>query len=286
MRIVTGLALIMSATGGSLSAQSTPTFGGPGGTSYKLMCPEGYILMMVSAKYGQWLDRVGGWCYQVNLNTGAWLTDVSQQTSTNPSKAGTENVLNGTNDAKCPFGYAVKSVSVGYGSFVHGVSVVCNKLGSGGRTGSTTSSSDFAGATGGPNQSGSHSCPDAQPAIGIYGKAGTYVDSFGLVCGYIMPGPPALLTPSSGSDVTNKRPTLDWDPAPRINKPYKVCLNLSPGADCAISGTVRAEVPNSTTKWTPSTDLPFTRGDMVYWRIEACNDNGCKSANRSFRFMP
>ena len=110
-----------------------------------------------------------------------------------------------------------------------------------------------------------------------------YVDRIGLVCGYILPATPVLLAPASG-DVITRRPVFDWDDNLRINKPYRICLNLSSGAGCSISGTVRADVDES--KWTPATDLPFTRGDLVYWRVEACNDNGCRHASRSFRFMP
>jgi hypothetical protein len=27
-------------------------------------------------------------------------------------------------------------------------------------------------------------------------------------------------------------------------------------------------------------------GDMVYWRVEACNENGCTNKTSSFGFMP
>ena len=36
-------------------------------------------------------------------------------------------------------------------------------------------------------------------AIGIFGRAGTYVDKFGLICGYVMPSTPVLISPAAAS---------------------------------------------------------------------------------------
>jgi hypothetical protein len=173
--------------------------------------------------------------------------------------------------------------------YMNRIELKCYKLGAGART---TSQIDTQGASvgqssdAGGSQFGPYTCDENKSAIGIRGKAGEYVDSFGLICGYIMPTAPVLLTPVNATDVTAKRPTFDWDPASRITQPYKVCMNLTSTAGCAISGTLTASVSKSNSAWTPTADLPFQRGDVVYWRVEACNENGCKNAVKSFRYMP
>jgi hypothetical protein len=266
----------------SAAAQNTPLVGGSGGTAFgPRACPEGYVLVGLYVLYGAWIDKVGGLCRRINVADGSWGNEES-----NTGGNGGDNFGSKIMTQKCPSGSALKGFRARYGSFVHRIHMICQKLRSGGRTTGEITLEPWVGsvANSGPQEGGPHNCGDAKPAMGFRGRAGTYVDAFGLSCGYIMPGTPTLLAPASGASVLTKRPLLDWDPAPRITMPYRICLNLSSGADCSISGTIRAET--SDTKWTPTSDLPFSRGDMVYWRVDACNENGCRSATRSFRFMP
>jgi hypothetical protein len=88
------------------------------------------------------------------------------------------------------------------------------------------------------------------------------------------------------SDVTTKRPTFRWDHTLRTNEGYRICINLSSNAACSIGGTIAANIAGHTNSWTPAQDLPYNRGDVVYFRIGACNTNDCKWTLSSFRFMP
>jgi len=272
--------LWVSGAGSALQAQNTATIGGAGGLSYSLKCPESQVLVGVGVIYGQWLDKVTGHCKPVDLNDGSTGSTVSLTSSVGKYHVGG----NGTS-AVCPSGYAVKGFKGNAGWYVHQITLICRKLGASARTQAESEQLRSIGAGGGTT-SGPYSCGESKTAIGIQGKAGEYIDSFGLICGYLMPSTPVLVAPSNGIDLTTRMPTFDWDVASRITKPYNLCINLSPGAACSISGTIKASISAPTTQWITAANLPFARGDVVYWRIEACNDNGCRSASRSFRFMP
>lgn len=275
--LVTGTALLLS-LGGTLEAQNTAKAGGTGGTSYNIKCQDGFVLVGLRVTYGSWIDWIKGFCQSIDIGNGSWM-DSGMLDGVGGSGLGTTKAF------LCPSGYAVKGFRGKAGWYVNSMILTCRKLGPSARTQSESKDLEKAGGSDGTAY-GPHACGDAKPAIGMYGKAGQYIDSFGLICGYLMPTVPSLVAPSSGVDVTTKRPTFDWDAAARITKPYQICINLSSGAGCSISGTIKATINPPTTQWTPSSDLPFTRGDVVYWRIEACNDNGCKSTSKSFRFMP
>jgi hypothetical protein len=278
VRLAVSLALILGSAG-ALEAQNTFTIGGSGGTSYTLACKDDEVLVGIRTASGSWIDRISAVCARASLACCGWSNAYTTE------NAGKEHLGNTYDGRVCPAGYAVKSFHGTAGWYTNSISLTCHKLGSGARTQSTSSRLSSIGNVNG-SVLGPHTCGEAKPARGIRGKAGEYVDSFGLTCGYILPTVPVLLVPVNGSDVTTKRPLFDWDPIDRIQGMIKVCLNLSTSAECSISGTVKAEVHPLTTSWRPSEDLPFTRGDKVYWRVEACNDNGCKHTVRSFRFMP
>lgn len=275
------LSVVVAASASNVvRAQSTATRGGTGGTSYNQNCPTGHVLTGLKVQYGQWLDQIIGKCRAVKIRTGetSGLVLLTQ--------VGKPHAFNSTKEIDCPTNYAVKSFKGTAGSYVHSLVLICKKLEASGRTGPTSASEISVGPSGTGTAFGSIACDEAKPAKGIQGKAGEYIDSFGLRCGYIMPSAVVLLTPANGAEVTMKVPLFSWDPISFLNKDIRLCMNLSVGATCSISGTYRRGFGWSTTDWRPSTDLPFARGDVVYWRIEACNDNGCTSASRSFRFMP
>ena len=260
---------------GAAAGQNTPYRGGTGGSEFNAPCPEGTVLTGIGYSYGQWINRLNGMCRSVDMKTGETGSTIKYTTA-----YGTTGAV--TNSKECPRGHAIHSFQGKAGWYVHQLTLICHKLGSSGRTGTTNE--EFYIGPGGAEPFSKTSCAEAKPGTGIAGRYGTYIDAFGLKCGYIMPSNVVLTVPANNTDITTRRPTFDWDPSTWINMPYKICLNLSAGAGCSISGTVKADVTDS--KWIPGTDLPFTRGDLVYWRVEACNDNGCKNAVRAFRYMP
>jgi len=280
VRLVMLVTLAVLAFTPALRAQNTSTAGGTGGAAYTLKCPEGQVLTGLGAHYGAWVDYITAYCRSVDVSTGSTGSTKTSTQSTGQIHLGTTWHVR-----ECPAGFAVKSFEGKAGWYVNHIELTCHRLGASGRTQAESRDLGYLGSFEGTSYS-PRSCGSAQPAIGVYGKSGEYIDSFGLICGYIMPAVPRLTAPSHGSDVVSKRPLFDWDSADRINRPYRICINLSADAKCSISGTLTAEISAPTTQWTPGTDLRFTRGDQVYWRIEACNDNGCKSTIRKFRFMP
>lgn len=274
---MTLLAAIISTS----SAQNTSAIGGSSGTAFTAKCLEGEVLLGVKGWKGSWIDLAQGICGKVSLINGSTVW------GSNTSEAGTKPLfaVNADYYSFCGHGYAVKGFSGTAGSYVNTLKLVCEKLGAGARTQGSSKALAVVGGAGGTAH-GPYSCPESKPAIGFYGRAGNYVDKFGLICGYILPAVPVLLTPLKNAQVTTRRPRFDWDPAARVTKPYRICINLSTSAGCEISNTVTATTATGTTEWMPYTDLPFARGDVVYWRVEACNENDCKYATRSFTFMP
>ena len=263
-------------------AQNTTAIGGYGGTAFTATCPDGQVLIGLSVWKGSWLDSVTGVCAKVSIANGSWSTTTSMaEYGTMPMNTNPAN----KQYRPCASGYAIKGYKGTAATYVHGITLRCERLGSSART---IGDATFLASMGGPggNAYSPYTCPDAKPAIGIYGRAGTYVDRFGLVCGYIMPTTPVLTAPPNGVQVTAPRPRFDWDAADRMTHPYRICINVVPIVTCSISGGITAAVPIGTTDWTPAYDLPYLRGAVVHWRVEACNENGCKAATKKFQFVP
>lgn len=278
LRTVLVTMTLLSGISSILPAQRTTAIGGSGGTEFDAKCPEGEVLVGLIWYSGSWLDQLKGTCGRPNLSTGSWSEGGRTPT------AGTQPLGIGT-WTTCAGGYAIKGFKGYAGWYVNSLNLNCEKLGAGARTAGSSTALRIIGASGGTSR-GPYSCPEAKPAIGFWGRAEKWIDRFGLICGYIMPDVPALLLPAHKAEVISKRPTFTWSPTARITKPYNICMNLTSTAACAISGTLTAQTTK--TDWTPTADLPFNRGDLVYWRVEACNDNGCKNSAtpRSFRFLP
>jgi hypothetical protein len=232
---------------------------------------------------GTWIDQIGVICATPHIGDGNW-TSRNYSPST---KVGKRNFGATSFRSICSSNHAVKNFRGRSGWYVNSITAACHRLAIGARATATHSgnvsvnSNTSDGANYGP-----HTCPDATPAVGIRGRADSYVDSFGLICGYIYPSVPTVSAPVKGSDVTTKRPTFRWDHTLRTNEGYRICINLSSNAACSIGGTIAANIAGHTNSWTPAQDLPYNRGDVVYFRIGACNTNDCKWTLSSFRFMP
>jgi hypothetical protein len=260
-----------------MAAQNTPTAGGSGGSSYLLACEPDDVLVGLWAYGGGWIDRVRGICSTPNLGDGRWW---SAEVVPTKATAGVLPLLFTPWTLLCPDGYAVKGFRGTAGIYVNSIVLNCAKLGPAARTGSETKSTSMAGATGGTAY-GPYVCGEEKPAIGLRGKSGQYIDSMGLVCGYLMPAAPALTVPVSGAEVPGRRPTFDWESAARA-RTYTVCLSFAPVGPCAVSAS-----SGSSTSWTSATDLPLPPGAVVYWKVSGCNANGCTaSATRSYRSLP
>jgi len=280
--VIVLLPATLALAGSVVLSENTSLIGGSGGTSYTIKCNDGDVLVGLGSSVGQWVDLVSARCAKPNMSTGSWSGVYEGATY-----AGKHNFGAYYSQDFCPNGYAIKAFRGEAGMYVNEVRADCYKLTSGART-TDEMSTEKVTAVGRDDATkyGPHKCSEAKPAVGIRGRHGSYIDAFGLICDYIMPGSLVLLTPASGAQVTTKRPTFDWDPVTRVTQPYQICLNLSSGAACHISGTVKATINLPASQWVPASDLSFARGDVVYWRVDACNENGCTTKTSSFRYMP
>lgn len=160
------------------AAAPTPTAGGTGGTPYVRDCGNGEVMVGLSGKAGQWIDGMAPWCVPVGPN-GGWQSAPHSLASIggngNPAWPPTSF------QSICPTGHAVSGFSGREGQYLDFLTIECRALGSNGRlTGPTSPLPGAGGARG--TAFGSIRCAGDQPATGIHGKSGTYVDSLGLKC--------------------------------------------------------------------------------------------------------
>lgn len=256
--------------------QSTPAVGGTGGNSYRAECRSDEILVGLHVAYGLWTDQVGGICATArDVLTGTW------EGTRTIGGAGYPHLGTTKKELTCPAGYGVKSFTASSGSFINSITLTCHKLGQSWRTTSTSTRLARLGASGGSPQP-AYGCSGGMHAVGIHGKAGEFVDSFGLLCGSVPPSTPTLQAPTGGLAVASRRPTFYWTGANRDLGTNLVCLNATQTSDCLATGTVRGEVDYTVSNWTPAEDLPFGRGTRVYWTVRICNDNDCRTRTSYF----
>ena len=160
------------------AASPTQTAGGTGGTPYVRDCGNGEVMVGLSGKAGQWIDGMAPWCVPVGPN-GGWQSAPHPLASIggngNPAWPPTSF------QAICPTSHAVSGFSGREGQYLDFLTIECRALGSNGRlTGPTSPLPGAGGARG--TAFGSIRCTGDQPATGIHGKSGTYVDSLGLKC--------------------------------------------------------------------------------------------------------
>lgn len=257
---------------------NTTTVGGRGGTSYSIRCKPHEIMYGLRVYSGWWIDRVTPMCAAgTNIMAGGWDFSYTHSVS-----AGKSHIGNSEKTAACAQGYAVRSFKANAGDYVNSLVITCVKLGKSWRATNTTTALPLVGASGGTSYP-ARTCSESMPAVGIHGKAGEYVDRFGLICGYILPSRPVLQAPINGLRVSTKRPTFYYKDGPGTADLWNtICINLISTADCSGPNTVKATLDFMTNSWTPTEDLPFNRSEKVYWSVNACNDSGCKSSVGNF----
>ena len=158
------------------AAPPTQTAGGTRGTPYVRDCGDGEVLVGLSGKAGQWIDGMAPWCVPVGP-TGGWRSAPHSLASTggNPGWPAT------TFTSICPTSHAVSGFSGREGQYLDSLTIECRALGSNGRLTGPTSPLPGVGGGGGTDFGSIH-CAGDQPATGIHGRSGIYVDSLGLKC--------------------------------------------------------------------------------------------------------
>src|SRR6267143_356058 len=169
-----GVAVALTCAGFALLVQAgsvgLPSHGGGGGNNFNLDCGNDRVLIGVSGKKGEWLDRLRGECIKVTTD-GTWL-------GTSSATAGAGGDGGNTFAVTCPRNTAIKGMNGRYGSFVNRLRLRCRPLGELGENSTVYASGSKPGGHSFNNQF----CADGKPARGFHGKAGWYVNSVGLIC--------------------------------------------------------------------------------------------------------
>ncbi len=155
--------------------QRTPAFGGSGGRAFELRCGSGYVLTGVQGRQGMVVDRIGILCRPVRQDG----TLGSETTVGNQVGGGGGNAV----AVSCGSGRVVSGLRFFYGTYVDSITIGCRTWhpGTRGMSGSPAFGLKI-GGDGHPTP-GEVSCgSDRQPGAGILGRAGSVVDSIGLVC--------------------------------------------------------------------------------------------------------
>lgn len=173
------LMLAPDARGADQPAQTTPAFGGSGGSPFTLSCGSGYVLTGLRGRSGVWVDRIGVLCRPVRANGTLGAETI---------RSG--EVGGGGGDPKavsCPSGQVVSGFKMRSGSFVDWIALYCSTWRASDRTwhGRTELSGHSFGMLT-PSMTSTFSsalCELAkQPAVAIHGRAGSSVDAVGLKC--------------------------------------------------------------------------------------------------------
>jgi hypothetical protein len=160
--------------------QRTALVGGTGGRSYRVRCPAGSVLVGLEAHVGQWIDGIAAlFCQQVKADGTLGVT-----TRSSGSAGGT---MGGYASGRCPSGSVIGTYVGRYGQYVHQIYGHCYTWRSTRRFDRYAEKTPSAAVGGtlfpaGATTNGGECTKPYQPAVGIYGRAGMYLDSFGLIC--------------------------------------------------------------------------------------------------------
>ena len=171
-------ALIANVTVAAQDTVKLDPLGGPGGNYFEQICRPGRVLVGVQGWGGVWIDSVQAICARFDING---VSD-AQPEGRVFGGAGGERPLSG----KCPNGTVVGSIEVSGtndSSFVGFISLNClnssrNPVGGDMMKGTGRNSEDL----GFHGFHGEQRCPPGTVAVGILGRAGKFVDAFGLIC--------------------------------------------------------------------------------------------------------
>lgn len=219
-----------------------PTHGGTGGTSFNLDCGNDQVLVGVRGRKGDWLDQLQAVC--VRYDSFGWLGG----TITN-SVGGSGG---SSFSAICPPHTAVRGIKGNYGWYVNQLTLRCRPLGTVG----TPQIIHASGSVTGPNSFNAEYCPNSKHARGIRGKAGTSVDSVGLICHSgstpnLTPFPSPsdvvavnLVNPETGPSTSEVTPyvQVQWTDQSSLETGYQVKIyRLS----VSVSGRAVTELPQT-----------------------------------------
>ena len=169
----------------------TATMGGNGGSAFNLACAVDEVLAGVHGRFGtSFINQVGPQCVKVD-QFGRWIGDPVKRPVTGTTTTGTSF------DKICARDSAVSGFRGSSGTQVNQIELQCRALTpSGGLTGTGT----FLGSSGGTGGTAQalQTCGTGNPGYALYGRSGSVLDSFGMLCR------PGAVTPIS----TNETPVI------------------------------------------------------------------------------
>ena len=176
----------------------TPTVGGSGGTPFQLSCPSHEIIVGVHGRYETVVNRIGPRCVKID-QLGRWIGDPVNGPVTGTSATGTAFTKS------CPRDHAVSGFRGRAGTSVNQIEIQCRALTS---TGSLTGPVQYLGGDGGTGGSaqGPFACGTGNPVYALYGRSGTGLNNFGVLCRQAAVTPisinssPVIVNPGSRSD--------------------------------------------------------------------------------------
>lgn len=166
---------LVAVSGAQAQTQISTLMGGTGGTSTRVECGDGRVLVGVTGRAGSWLDNLFLRCARVN---GAALTDVTTLDHGAQRIGGLGGLRSYT--VQCPSGQVVKGIMVYQGSYINQIGLYCRGWDGTGWTGS----GQLVGPVGGSGGSyDRRDCEDrSRPVVALWGREGNYVDALGIIC--------------------------------------------------------------------------------------------------------
>lgn len=246
----------------------TPAVGGAGGSPFQLACESGEVLAGVYGRSGTLVNQVGLRCIRIDEN-GAWIGT--------PTDRGASGTATGTAFTKtCPTNFAISGFRGRAGQFVDQLDFQCRALTA---TGKVTGAVQYLGAVGGTGGTaqGPFSCSTDNPGYAMYGRSGSSIDNFGILCrqATLTPtnDPPVIVNPGTqtGSvgvavDITIGATDPEGDPITfsATGLPPNLSINSGTGR---ITGTptTAGNFPSTIT----ASDLTGSDTANVTWNISA-----------------
>ncbi len=192
----------VSATGPE-TPDFTPAAGGAGGGPFTLACEANEVMAGVRGSTATYVNQVGPLCVRVN-QSGQWIGS--------PVARGITGGAGPTAYSKtCPVNSAISGFRGRFSAYVDQLDFECRALTSNGKL---TGTGTFLGAVG-PNTGtvqGPWRCDSGNPGYAVYGRSGSWMDSFGVQCrqatATFVNSPPTLANPGSQSTPVNSSVSL------------------------------------------------------------------------------
>lgn len=157
------------------------------GSIFSLDCGDSKVLVGLSGRSGAAINQLNPHCISIS-NTGSWIGSISLPNSSVGGSSG--QFISGD----CPRDTVIAAVTGRYTTSINRISLVCKSL-----TNTSFSSLVFTGSVLGLQSFASPFCANNKPARGFHGRAGSSINSLGLIChtGSTPTSPQTLPAPSN-----------------------------------------------------------------------------------------